>query len=220
MKKLIFLFLIINSSLFAQHTNVFRDSTVFTKALTLVPGASAGKVLTSDATGNATWQTDTTGSGLYLPLAGGTMDTSAYIYFGTGGQNISRGTFDNGTGGSKGISLNCAVGYELNWQGGHLSSSYNNGNNFNALIVDTALLINGTIQITDGTQGSGKVLTSNAYGLASWQATSFTTSDSATIYALTPANGTTYFCSNCSGSSVTGRIVSYFGSLWRRLKFD
>jgi len=76
------------------------------------------------------------------------------------------------------------------------------------------------VKIVDGTQGAGKVLTSDANGLASWQPTSFTASDSATIYALTPANGTTYFCSDCSGDGVTGRIVSYFGSLWRRLKFD
>lgn len=60
-------------------------------------------------------------SGVYLPLAGGTM--TGTINFGTGGQNISRGSFDNGTGGDNGISLNCAVGYELNWQGGWLSSS-------------------------------------------------------------------------------------------------
>jgi len=44
--------------------------------------------------------------------------------------------------------------------------------------------------------------------------------DSATIYALTPTAGTTYYCNNCSGNGVTGRIVSYFGSLWRRLSFD
>lgn len=77
-----------------------------------------------------------------------------------------------------------------------------------------------SIKIQDGTQSANYVLTSDANGLASWGVTSFTTSDSATIYALTPANGTSYFCSDCSGSGVTGRIVSYFGSLWRRLKFD
>lgn len=80
--------------------------------------------------------------------------------------------------------------------------------------------INGTLQISDGTQGAGKVLTSDANGLASWGVTSFTTSDSATIYALTPANGTTYYCSDCSGSGVTGRIVSFFGAAWRRLTFN
>lgn len=65
--------------------------------------------------------------------------------------SLKEGTFDNGTGGSKGISLNCAVGYELNWQGGHLSSSYNNGTTFYPVIVDTALQVNGL-------GGSGSVI--------------------------------------------------------------
>jgi hypothetical protein len=35
---------------------------------------------------------------------------------------ITVGSFDNLTGGASGISLHCAVGYELNWQGGRLRS--------------------------------------------------------------------------------------------------
>jgi len=65
------------------------------------------------------------------------------ILFGIGGQNISQGTFDNGTGGDKGISLNCAVGYELNWQGGHLSSSYNSGATRYPIVIDSNFQING-----------------------------------------------------------------------------
>jgi predicted secreted protein len=38
------------------------------------------------------------------------------------GTQITVGTFDNATGGYGGISLHCAVGYELNWQGGRLKS--------------------------------------------------------------------------------------------------
>ena len=44
------------------------------------------------------------------------------INFGTGGQNINQGSFDLGLGGYNGISLNCAVGYELNWQAGRFSA--------------------------------------------------------------------------------------------------
>jgi len=77
----------------------------------------------------------------------------------------------------------------------------------------------GVINIPTGAS-NGYVLTSDATGNASWGVTSFTTADSATIYATTPTAGTTYYCSNCSGNGVTGRIVSYFGSLWRRLSFD
>lgn len=40
---------------------------------------------------------------------------------------VATGTFDNGTGGNNGISLNCYVGYELNWQGGHLKSTQDGG---------------------------------------------------------------------------------------------
>jgi len=65
------------------------------------------------------------------------------IFFGTGGQNISQGTFDNGTGGDKGVSLNCAVGYELNWQGGRLSSSYNSGATRYPIQIDSNFQING-----------------------------------------------------------------------------
>jgi hypothetical protein len=36
------------------------------------------------------------------------------------------GSFDNSTGGANGLSLICAVGYELNWQGGRLKNYYNN----------------------------------------------------------------------------------------------
>lgn len=43
------------------------------------------------------------------------------------GTTVAVGTFDNGLGGNDGISLNCWVGYELNWQAGHLKSTADNG---------------------------------------------------------------------------------------------
>ncbi len=95
------------------------------------------------------------GGGAYLPLAGGTMDNGSHIYFGSGGQNISQGTFDNGTGGDSGISLNCAVGYELNWQGGHMTSSYNNGANFVPLQVDSGLLVHGQVGVATAVFNGG-----------------------------------------------------------------
>lgn len=44
--------------------------------------------------------------------------------------------------------------------------------------------------------------------------------DSATIYALSPANGTMTYCNNCTGSGVTGRVVVFINSAWRRLTFN
>jgi hypothetical protein len=83
------------------------------------------------------WIVNGSGGGPFLRLAGGTMNPGASIFFGTGGQNISQGSFDNNTGGNNGISLNCAVGYELNWQGGHLCS-YSSGG-YQNIIFDSSI---------------------------------------------------------------------------------
>jgi hypothetical protein len=58
------------------------------------------------------------------------------------------------------------------------------------------------------------------YSFVGFDYTLPTTTDSANIYASTPAEFTTMFCSDCSGDGITGRIVAYIGAAWRRLKFD
>jgi hypothetical protein len=78
--------------------------------------------------------------GTFLPLAGGTM-TGAIVFDATGLQNINKGTFDNSTGGYNGISLTCAVGYELNWQGGRLVNWYSG--------AAQQLLLDSSLKITD-----------------------------------------------------------------------
>ena len=79
---------------------------------------------------------------------------------------------------------------------------------------------NGPLKITDGTEGAGKLLTSDASGNASWQTYRYPSADSATIYSLTPPAFTTYGCTNCSDSTGTGAVLTYFGGLWRRQKFE
>lgn len=74
---------------------------------------------------------------------------------------ITPGTFDNGTGGNSGISLICAVGYELNWQGGHLKSTADNGVTSSNILCDSPIeftgigsgvkIDNSGISFTDGT---------------------------------------------------------------------
>ena len=81
-----------------------------------------------------TGTTDTT----FLALAGGTM-TGAITFDATGLQNINKGTFDNSLGGYNGISLTCAVGYELNWQGGHLGNWYSGA--YNLITIDSPVHI-------------------------------------------------------------------------------
>ena len=83
-----------------------------------------------------------------LPLAGGTM--TGAILFGTGGQNLNVGSFDNSTGGSSGISLVCAVGYELNWQGGHLSSSTSAGATNYDILCDSSITLAAGKRLTFG----------------------------------------------------------------------
>lgn len=196
MKKLIFLFLIINSSLFAQHTNVFRDSTVFTKALTLTPGASSGKALISDATGNATWQSisgldtnavpisqfwNTKGNSGTNPATDfiGTTDSKDLVFK---TKNAEAMRID--TNGNVGIGTTSAP-LPLSVQGNVLFAdnvnsptvvfSFNATENTMGALCDSADFIIartkfiGSLQITDGTQSNGYVLTSDANGLASWQ---------------------------------------------------
>lgn len=44
--------------------------------------------------------------------------------------------------------------------------------------------------------------------------------DSVTIYAKTPSNGTFEYCTNCTGNGITGRLLGYIGSAWRRFTIE
>lgn len=86
---------------------------------------------------------------------------------------LAQGSFDNSTGGNGGISLNCVVGYELNWQGGHLKSTQDNGMSAANIYCDSPLEFPGSgidnmqidssgITYADGTtQNSANISTSN-----------------------------------------------------------
>ena len=68
-------------------------------------------------------------------------------YYNAGGivlQNdskLSPGSFDNGTGGAGGASIVCTVGYELNWQGGRLKNTYDNGLTSAPIYVDSPMTV-------------------------------------------------------------------------------
>lgn len=86
---------------------------------------------------------------------------------------IATGTFDNQTYGNGGISLNCVVGYELNWQGGHLKSTVDNGLTsaniwcdspieFQGAGIDNMQIDSSGITFPDGTtQNSANITTAN-----------------------------------------------------------
>lgn len=96
---------------------------------------------------------------------------------GTGG---SVGIRTSATGGTfnTGLQAFTSVGGNTNWAGyfGNVNSSVSGGKVYiqDTLSIGTTtpsarLHIAGNVKIVDGTQGTGKVLTSNASGLASWQ---------------------------------------------------
>jgi len=55
------------------------------------------------------------------------------------GSSLSQGSFDAGFGGNYGISLNCTVGYELNWQAGHLVCTPDGGVTKSPILCDSAI---------------------------------------------------------------------------------
>jgi len=93
----------------------------------------------------------------YLPLAGGIM-SGAIRFDNVGTQNIAKGSFDSGRGGYNGISLNCAVDYELNWQAGYLKALNSGG--FNVPINVESDIVNTTIPDIDN-QGTKSTFNSN-----------------------------------------------------------
>ena len=106
-----------------------------------------GKVLTSDADGLASWQT---------PSAG-TLNTA------------SNGLAVIGSDIQLGGNLSAATDVNLN--NNNLSFSGNGNVGIGTSTPAAKMDIAGNIKITDGTEGAGKVLTSDANGVASWQST-------------------------------------------------
>jgi hypothetical protein len=189
-----------DQSSYRQTANSFTLSQGTFSVPSLTNAVADKQVYWNSGTGELSYADTVPVTGIYLPLAGGTMNNASHIYFGLGGQNISQGTFDNGTGGDSGISLNCAIGYELNWQGGHLTASYNSGANFVPLQVDSGLKVSGSLHCGDDSTN----IDLNLYG-----------ADGLTINTkksqrITSYNGNQIFeCSNIQGSTIVQKLVTY-----------
>ncbi len=150
------------------------DGKTKTTNLQVTNGAAASKVLTSDAAGNATWQTPT--AGLTLPYAA--TNSSAGTSFGItndNGGNAITGYSPGGIGlngltsNGKGVfgSGNTGTGVEGSSASG--IAGYFRSTSGLALKTGTGgTEINGNLKIASGTPGSGKVLTSDATGNATW----------------------------------------------------
>jgi hypothetical protein len=79
---------------------------------------------------------------------------------------LVKGSFDNATGGANGISLICAVGYELNWQGGRLRSVQVGGDGTpQPIVLDSPITLPaGGITFADSTVQTTAASTSHAHG--------------------------------------------------------
>lgn len=176
--------------------------------------AGIGKVLTSDANGNATWQTPSPGFTLPYSSSDGSNGTSFIIANNNGAANaISGQSFGSGIGvqgftsGGKGIfgSANTGIGVDAYSNSG--TAGVFSSNSGLAIKTTTGNVeINGKIKIIDGTQGIGKVLTSDGGGLASWGTApgspSFTASKISGNQIL--ASGNNYLKVNFSSASTIG----------------
>ena len=164
------------------------------------PGA--GKVLTSDASGLATWQTPSTGvggTGVATRVAfwsgTSTLSNNANLYWDN--TNSRLGIGQTNPGGSLGIASHS--GNEIHFSGTGSANIYSqgmldlaagsgssiqmrsNGSSTANMILNSSgylgigvtnpvarLDVNGQVKISGGSPGAGRVLTSDASGLASW----------------------------------------------------
>ena len=121
----------------------------------------AGKVLTSDADGFATWQDAPSGSGsniFDIPVGQYGANTRLYA-------NI-----DNSTGGGITIADDGSFAdYNDGWITYNGSTGLKIAGN-NGAASNGKLLVQGEFQLVSGNEGAGKVLTSDGSGNASWQA--------------------------------------------------
>lgn len=175
------------------------DSLTVTNAFKFLGGTPGeGKVLTSDLDGNASWADASSSGAEALNDLGDAKTYNTSVYLGsqagmhsTGSQNVSLGASSLGhlTDGFYNVAIGYMAGYtdDLTAQDGNVFIGNYAGFNVtesNQLIIeneygaiplihgsfeDDHLKINGTLEISGGNPGAGKVLTSDADGKASWE---------------------------------------------------
>ena len=159
----------------------------------------AGKVLTSDATGLVSWVTP---GGLTLPYSGNfTTAQTVFAISNDGGSSISGYSPITGSVAVQGITSS-GTGISGSANAGIGVNAYSNTGNAGVFQSQTGLAIktlggdvelNGKIKIADGTQGTNKILTSDAAGLASWVTPAVVTPPVAAGFYVQKSNSSTIF---------------------------
>lgn len=128
----------------------------------------AGKVLTSDATGNATWQA-AAGGGFWSGGAGVVYPTTLTDNVGIG---LTTPNFpldvETSTLGVAGLFTNMSTLAE-NYGVEAIANGNGIGTNVGGFFQASGAIQNYALRLVDGTEGAGKVLTSDAVGNASWK---------------------------------------------------
>jgi hypothetical protein len=122
------------------------------------------------------------------------------------GSHLQVGTFDNGLGGSNGISMMCSAGIELNWQVGHLRATADGGTTTSPIIFDSPVVF-----LTHDLGGTGEGITPD-YSLGSYQKVYLTTDTTFNA----PSNGTVGAVMYIEISYATGTYSLNFDSSIRR----
>jgi hypothetical protein len=144
--------------------------------------------------GGSVWMTAGSGNPTYANGAGGNV----YVEAGNGsGSNPSgNAIISAGTGGTG----NGYIGFQLG-SSEKLRVAATGNVGIGTTNPGAKLEVNGTVKITDGTQGAGKVLTSDANGLASWGNINFTETDPEV------GTNTTNYLSKWNGTSLVTSSV-------------
>ena len=195
-----------------------------------------GKILTSDATGIASWTSPSWGSeindltdasydgySLFLGNNTGINDDGANNNMAVGVSalktNIS-GTNNTAVGNQAGNQTTGSGSVFIGYQAGYNETGSNklyiaNSNTSTPLIggdfASSQVEINGTIKITGGAPSTGKVLTSDANGLASWQLTSGATKIDDLSDAKTTIGSCVFLGINAGASITSGTGNSALG---------
>lgn len=178
-----------------------------------------GQVLTTDGTNQASWTTVSGGGatpggneGSLQVKYNGEFWGSSTLEFDSIYNKLSVGPYNGTPNGLLEVQ-------NINTQGINLQNSGGGGNNFNIVFDEVGP---GRIFLPDGFGYAGQfIINQGTGGHTAWMDFQFASLDSVSIYlAGTPPNGRTFYCTDCSGDGLTGRIVSYIAGAWRRLKFD